>query len=262
MIAKFNNSNRGLLLALSLIAGLAVVALTHAQSGAPTSAPPRIIATSPALGATDVDPSLTEITVTFDQDMSGGMSWTGGGPAFPSDQPGQKAHWKDKRTCVLPVKLEAAHYYRVGINSVSYQNFKSAHGVPAMSSAIFFATQGATEQLKAWLRAPAVVRCTPENGAQDVSPTVAELRVTFSVPMGGGCSWCTAGDDDSDFPKGVAGKHYHWTPDKKTCVFPVALAPGHTYRLSLNAPGYNNFQSAVGVPLEPVSYTFKTTGNP
>lgn len=292
MIAKFHKTNRGLALAVSLFAGLALVTLTDAQSGdrpsagsaspplqlaqdsaatqansadksAPAEpAPPRIIATSPGAGATDVDPSLTEITVTFDQDMSRGMSWTGGGPDFPSTPEGQKAQWKDKRTCALPVKLEAAHYYRIGINSKSYQNFRNSSGVAAQPSAIFFTTQGADEQLKARTRMPTVVRCQPENGAQKVSPTVKELRVTFSIPMGGGCSWCSVSDDDSDFPKGVEGKHYYWTKDKKTCVLPVALASGRTYRLSLNAPGFNNFQSDAGVPLEPVSYTFKTTGNP
>ena len=235
---------------------------TSDKSAAAEPAPPKIIATSPAAGATDVDPSLTEITVTFDQDMSRGMSWTGGGPDFPSTPQGKKAQWKDKRTCALPVKLDAAHYYRVGINASSYQNFRSARGAAVEPSAIFFTTQGADEKLKARTHVPTIVRCVPENGAQDVSPTLLELRVTFNVPMGGGCSWCTVGDDDSDFPKIATGKNYHWTPDKKTCVLPVALAPGRTYRLSLNAPGFNNFQSDAGVPLEPVSYTFKTTGNP
>jgi beta-lactamase regulating signal transducer with metallopeptidase domain len=232
--------------------------LTDATSGA-GPAPPRIIATSPAVGVTDVDPALTEITVTFDQDMEGGMSWTGGGPEFPPTRQGQKAQWRNKRTCALPVKLESAHYYRVGINSTSYQNFANDHGVAALPSAIFFTTQGAGEQLKARTLVPKVVRCEPDNGAQNVSPAVTELRVTFSVPMGGGCSWCTAGDDDSDFPKGVEGKRVYWTEDKKTCVLPVALKPHMAYRLSLNAPGYINFQSEGGVPLEPVAYSFKTT---
>lgn len=292
MIAKYHKTDRGLALALSLFAGLTLVTLTDAQSSdragadgasrplqlarnsavaqsnssdkspAAESAPPKVIATSPAVGATDVDPSLTEITVTFDQDMSDGMSWTGGGPDFPSVPQDQKARWKDKRTCVLPVKLEAAHFYRVGINSSSYQNFKSVRHDPTPPSAIFFTTRGADEQLKARALAPTVVRCQPANGAQDVSPTVKELRVSFSIPMGGGCSWCTTGNGDSDFPKGAPGKHYYWTRDKKTCVLPVALTPGRTYRLSLNATGFNNFQSDAGVPLEPVSYTFKTSGSP
>src|SRR5579872_1226894 len=47
------------------------------------SAPPKILFTKPADGATDVDPGLAEITVTFDQEMGEGFSWTGGGPEYP-----------------------------------------------------------------------------------------------------------------------------------------------------------------------------------
>ncbi|HWF18691.1 MAG TPA: Ig-like domain-containing protein [Verrucomicrobiae bacterium] len=105
---------------------------------------------------------------------------------------------------------------------------------------------------------PRIVKLDPPNGAQDVGTGVSELRVTFNVPMSGGCSWCTAGEDDSDFPKGPDGKRAYWTDDKKTCVLPVILKPGMTYRLRLNAPGFNNFQSEAGVPLVPVAYSFKT----
>ena len=223
--------------------------------------PPKIVATSPPVGATDVNPGLTEISVTFNQQMGGGMSWTGGGPEFPPSPEGQRAHWQDKYTCVLPVKLEAGHFYRVGINSTSYQNFCSAHGLAAMPSAIYFTTQGASDELKAKTLVPQVVSFDPTNGAQNVSPAVTELRVTFNVPMGGGFSWCTVSDDGTDYPKGPKGKRPHWTEDRKTCVLPVELKPGMTYRLSLNAPEFKNFQSAGGVPLEPVEYTFTTTGN-
>jgi hypothetical protein len=223
--------------------------------------PPRIVATSPVIGATEVDPGVTEITVTFNQEMGGGMSWTGGGPEFPPSPGGQKAQWRDTRTCVLPVKLEAGHYYRVGINSTSYQNFSSAHGLAARPSAIYFTTQGASDTLKARTLVPQAVRFEPYNGALNVSPAVTELRATFSVPMGGGCSWCTVSDDGADFPKGPEGKRVYWTEDKLTCVLPVELKPGMTYRLSLNSPDHKNFQSDGGVPIEPVEYTFKTSGN-
>jgi beta-lactamase regulating signal transducer with metallopeptidase domain len=223
--------------------------------------PPKIVATTPVVGATEVDPAVTEITVTFNQDMDSGMSWTGGGAQFPPSPEGQKAQWRDKRTCVLPVKLEAAHFYRVGINSKSYQNFSSSHGLAALPSAIFFTTQGASDELKALTLVPQVVKLDPYNGAQNVSPSVTELRVTFSVPMGGGCSWCTVSDDGADYPKGPEGKRVYWTEDKRTCVLPVELKPGMTYRLSLNAPEFKNFQSTGGVPLEPVEYTFKTSAN-
>ncbi len=266
MIAKFRRTNRVPALAGALFIGLGLVTLTDAQTDGKDSAQgaagrqaPNIVATSPAVGATDVDPGLKEITVTFDQDMARGFSWTGSGPDYPPIPEGQKPQWRDKRTCVLPVKLEAGHYYRVGINSTSYQNFRSTDGVPAEPSAIYFTTQGADEALKAKTKLPQVVKFSPPNGAQDVAPGLKELRVTFNVPMGGGFSWCTAGDDDHDFPKGRKGKGPYWTGDKKTCVLPVDLKPGMTYRISLNAPEYKNFQSAGGVALEPVAYTFKTS---
>ena len=135
MIAKFRRTNRGRALAGVLFIGLGLVTLTDAQTGgkqpagaAESARAPNIVATSPVVGATDVDPGLKEITVTFDQDMRGGFSWTGGGPDYPTIPEGQKAQWRDKRTCVLPVTLEAGHYYRVGINSTSYRNFRSEAG--------------------------------------------------------------------------------------------------------------------------------------
>jgi len=102
---------------------------------------PKIILTKPTDGAMDIDSSLTEITVTFDQDMSEGFSWTGGGPEFPASPEGKKAEWRGKRTCVLPVKLESAHHYRVGINSPSFRNFRSAAGDPAEPSSLSFTTK-------------------------------------------------------------------------------------------------------------------------
>ena len=102
---------------------------------------PKILFTKPVDGATDVDTGLSEITITFDQDMSEGMSWTGGGPEYPPAVEGKQAQWRGKRTCVLPVKLEPGHHYRVGINSVSYRNFCSAAGEPAQPSSISFTTK-------------------------------------------------------------------------------------------------------------------------
>jgi beta-lactamase regulating signal transducer with metallopeptidase domain len=268
MIAKFKKTNRWPVAAIMAFAGLAMITLTDAQSapGAGTSGadtadkqgPPNIVATSPRVGETDVDPATAEITVTFDRDMGGGCSWTGGGPEYPQSPEGKKAVWRDKRTCVLPVKLEAGHYYRVGINSQSYQNFKSAKGVPARPSAIYFTTQGASEDLKQKTSKPQIVGLTPRNGTKDVDPNLTELRVTFNVAMGEGCSWTGGGPD---FPKIPEGKKVYWTDDHKTCVLPVELQPGKDYRLGLNSPSHKNFQSTGGVPLDPVSYTFRTKGN-
>jgi Bacterial Ig-like domain len=102
---------------------------------------PKIVSTQPINGATGVDPGLTEITVTFDQDMDEGFSWTGGGPEYPTSPQGAKAQWRDKRTCVLPVALQSGHRYRVGINSPSYRNFRSSAGQSVAPSSISFTTR-------------------------------------------------------------------------------------------------------------------------
>lgn len=265
MIAKFKKTNTWPLVAASLFAALALVSLTDAQTtpaakGSDASASnkdsmPKIVATSPAVGDTDVSPSLNEITVTFDRDMAGGFSWTGGGPDYPPGAEGKKVHWRDKRTCVFPVKLAAGRYYRVGVNSTSYQNFRSAAGVPAKPSAIYFTTEGASAALKAKTAVPQIVSITPANGAKDVDPGLTELRLTFNVPMGGGFSWTGGGPE---FPTIPDGKKPFWTEDHKTCVLPVELKSGSQYRLGLNSVSHKNFQSAGGVPLEPIVYTFRT----
>jgi beta-lactamase regulating signal transducer with metallopeptidase domain len=219
-------------------------------------APPRIVSTTPAIGANDVDPALTEITVTFDRDMQSGFSWTGGGPEHPNVPEGQKIYWRDARTCVYPVKLEAGHYYRVGINSKSYKNFRSVQGVPIGDSAMYFTTWGASADLKQKTLVPQIVSMSPPNGAQDVNAaSTHELLVTFNVPMGGGFSWCGDGDN---YPKGIEGQRPYWTNGGLTCVLPVELKPGMEYQLGINCDCCKNFQSAGGVPLEPINYTFKT----
>jgi Bacterial Ig-like domain len=231
-----------------------VAALLAAQAG---QGAPQIASSEPARGAKDVDPGLKEITVTFDQDMDGGMSWTGGGPQFPKIPEGKKGYWRDKRTCVLPVKLQPGHSYRVGINSQSYRNFRSTAGVPAMTASIWFSTSGTAAPSDTGSQPPRIVSMSPANGATEVSPSVKELRVTFNVAMGEGCSWTGSGPQ---FPTIPEGKKPSWTEDHKSCVLPVELKPNSQYRLGLNSQSFHNFQSADGVPLVPVVYTFKTSG--
>ena len=230
-------------------------AVMQSTAAAAPGAAPKIVKTSPQIGETDVDPELTEITVTFDQDMSEGMSWTGPKTETPPTQPGKEASWRDKHTCVLPVKLSQGKYYRVGINAPSFQNFQSVSGISVEPTAIYFTTKGASQELKNKVKKPEVVSMTPANGAKDVDPKIKTLRVTFNVPMGDGASWTGGGDQ---YPKIPEGKKMSWTKDHKTCILPVELKPDWEYRLGLNSPSYKNFTSASGIPLESVEYTFKT----
>ncbi len=256
MLAKFRNFHC-LFAMMSSLVTLGLAAHVRAQTTEPTAPQfpnlaPRIVNTSPKVGAKDVDPALKEITVTFDRDMGPGFSWTGSGPNFPTLEQGARPSWRDSRTCVLPVELKSGHDYRVGINSMSYHGFTGTNGLPTAISAIYFATSGPRTLIKT----PQIVSLDPANGATDVSPALAELRVTFNIPMGRGMSWCGEG---ANFPSSREGQRPHWTDDGKTCVLPVTLQPGWEYRVGLNSQSFKNFKSDEGVPLPPVAYTFKTS---
>jgi beta-lactamase regulating signal transducer with metallopeptidase domain len=239
---------------------------------------PQIVKTIPERGAIDVGPDLpevkviyfidektgtggkiyqTEISVTFDRDMSRGMSWTGDASLLPPTEPKTRpARWIDARTCVLPVSLYDGKYYRVGINSTDYQNFRDATGVPVPPAVITFVTTGASDEIKQRLRVPKIVALRPENGANDIDPTTKSLEVTFDVPMGDGMSWTGSG---LSFPQdNPDGEKASWSEDRKQCTLPVVLEAGHEYELGLNSLKHINFQSKWGIPLEPVDYKFRT----
>ena len=214
-------------------------------------------ASTPAQGEKDVDPNLTEIVLRFDRDMSGGMSWTGGGPYFPPIDESRESHWLGKRTCVLPVKLKPGAFYRVGINSTSFENFQDANGKPAPHSAIYFATRGAKPAVLNMLRTPKIVETEPADGAKGVNPATRDLRITFNVPMGEGFSWTGGGPA---FPTIPDGEQPRWSRDRRTCIMPVALEPGRIYVVGVNGTHAVNFQSRWGVPLAPTTFTFTTAG--
>lgn len=219
---------------------------------------PIVIETVPEVGATAVNPSLDEIRVTFDRDMTVGMnySWTGddSSPEFPPLDKSRQPHWIDSRTCVLPVHLAKGKFYRVGINSKSFQNFKSADGKPAEHSVIAFATEGAKRSVARKAHVPKIVELTPANGDGDVDPSLKTISVTFDTKMGGGMSWVRTG---GAFPGSASGRAW-WSKDGKTCTLPVELEPDVNYALSLNGSHYINFQSRFGVPLPMVEWSFST----
>lgn len=114
-----------------------------ATQAATASAKPRVISTTPKALADDVDPSLTAITVTFDQPMMDrSWSWTGGGDTYPNVT-GQISYDESRTTCTLPVALEPGKVYWLGINSPSHRNFKNPTRVPAQRYVILFATRSA-----------------------------------------------------------------------------------------------------------------------
>ncbi len=240
---------------IKVTAALALAALTMICSFA-TAAAPRAVSIIPKPDSTDVDPATTAIIVKFDQPMGKGMSWTGGGPHYPKINEDEKPGWIDDHTCVLPVILEPAKVYRLGLNSKSFQNFRSAAGEPLPPETITFATAGASADDLARMSAPKAVTFDPPNGATNVSPATAKLSVTFDQPMGDGMSWTGGGDD---FPE-ITGKA-EWSQDQLTCTVPVKLQPGHGYKLGINSPSHKNFSNSLGIPVEPVVYEFTTAAD-
>ncbi len=102
------------------------------------AAPPCVVKATPDNGAVGVDPLTREIRVTFDQPMSKGCSFVGGGPAFP--QTTGRPRWVDERTCVLDVQLEPDHRYGFSINSSQFTNFRNKAGEPAVPYPVSFRT--------------------------------------------------------------------------------------------------------------------------
>ena len=74
----------------------------------PDDLPPIVLKVEPKVGATDVDPALKEIRVTFSKKMTDkSWSWTEGTKyAFPTSD-GEVHYEPDGRTCVMPVKARA-----------------------------------------------------------------------------------------------------------------------------------------------------------
>jgi hypothetical protein len=106
--------------------------------------PAVVLSVEPRLGATDVDPDLREIRVTFSKPMMDrSWSWTGGGATYPKSD-GTIHYEKDRRTCVMPVKLEPGKTYVMGINSERFRNFKDADGRPASPYLVAFRTRVAS----------------------------------------------------------------------------------------------------------------------
>ena len=105
------------------------------------SAAPVVVKTFPQAGADSVDPATQQLSVTFSKDMKP-KSWSWAmtrKESFPQ-MTGEPKYLADKRTCVLPVKLEPNTTYEVWINSQKFSNFKDAAGRPALPYMLVFKT--------------------------------------------------------------------------------------------------------------------------
>lgn len=125
------------------LAGGLIGASVRAEEITLESVPPVVAKTVPEAGATDVDPMLTEIQVTFSKDMKDRTwSWsTASTESFPKMN-GKPKYLDNKRTCVAPVKLEPGKTYAIGVNSRKFGNFKDTFGKSAVPYLLVFKTKG------------------------------------------------------------------------------------------------------------------------
>lgn len=105
------------------------------------SVPPVVVKTVPEAGASAVDAALTEIKVIFSKNMQdGSWSWaTLSKETFPRVA-GEPKYEADKRTCVLPIKLEPGKTYALWLNSQKFGNFKDTGGRSAVPYLLVFKT--------------------------------------------------------------------------------------------------------------------------
>jgi RNA polymerase sigma-70 factor (ECF subfamily) len=104
--------------------------------------PASVVKTVPSTGSTDVDPALSEIRATFSKEMMDGTwSWsTVSKESFPETS-GKPSYANDKRTAVLPVKLEPGKTYALFLNSPRFGNFKDVEGHSAVPYLLMFRTR-------------------------------------------------------------------------------------------------------------------------
>lgn len=110
------------------------------------------------------------------------------------------------------------------------------------------------EQVKTSAAAPRVVSVSPADGASDVDPALGEIRVVFDRPMKNQ-SWSLVGGGP-EFPEPAGQPKYDAA--RTTWTVPIRLQPERSYRFLLNSDRFQNFQSADGLPLDPVTVRFQT----
>ncbi len=129
-----------------VLAGIFVVGVAMAQEATEISVktmPPVVIKTVPQWGATDVDPTIVEIRVTFSKVMMTEQMWSWvkiSDKTFPKIT-GEVRYLEDKRTCVAPVKLEPGKAYAIWFNSSKFDAFRDEDNNSAIPYLLVFQTR-------------------------------------------------------------------------------------------------------------------------
>ena len=117
--------------------------LTGSAISADKQHAPVVVATVPTSGDMAVDSSLKEISVTFSEEMLTNRMWSWvmeSKETFPQ-MTGKPRYLDDKKTCVLPVKLEPGKSYAIWINSAKFNSFRNKKHQPAVPYLLKFKTR-------------------------------------------------------------------------------------------------------------------------
>ncbi len=128
-------------LVLVCLAGTATVyALRSGLSVA--TAPPVVVETTPRAGATDIDPSVSEVRVIFSKDMMTDNMWSVvkiSDETFPTLA--GEVGYQDARTFVIPVALEPESTYALWFNYKQNDAFRDVNGSAAIPYFLVFQTR-------------------------------------------------------------------------------------------------------------------------
>lgn len=102
---------------------------------------------------------------------------------------------------------------------------------------------------------PKVINAFPQNGSQNVDPSVREIWVQFDKPMMDK-SWSWAYTEKDKFPQ-LSGDPYYSEENTKNTL-PVLLEANHEYDIWINTETLKNFKDKTGISAEPFELKFKT----
>ena len=112
----------------------------------------------------------------------------------------------------------------------------------------------ANEQMTVDKFPPVVVKTYPIAGSDAVSPTIKEIKVTFSKDMMTEKMWSVMSVKDDMFPELTGEVKFI---NKRTFVMPVKLVPNKTYAMQFNG-NQESFKCTSGHSAHPYLLVFKT----
>lgn len=242
---------------MKLIHYFVVVLLSSISAVTLRADPPKVVLTSPAFWAMNVDSAKQKhISVTFDQPMRAGFSsWLGRSSIAP-DSKSPATLSKDLKTFNLAVPLERAKVYVFGLNEngtpgVGFQNEK---GVTARPYFLVFRTAG---KLQAEDTPPALVKSKPGNGAKEIDPAGTEgIILEFDKEMRHDKHGLHLFEGDTAVD--VSKTKFIYSEDGLTFTLSCDLKPLQAYRVELNNVNDIGFASKGKLPLWPVTIAFTT----